>query len=430
MKEDQETSGVIAALRQWTQIATKPKLKPLWGKSRELRETALRTASSFKSRCEVYIRRSEQDVFGLVDQRRLRAAAALGRICRATVSDCEEFFTSARGAPLSKLDSSLARLCERAKSNYNESGRLIVGIYGAENSSLKMEIESLQQVKNQVSSFQSRNREIMKSRALIEELVTSLAEHRASINLLNASRIQIENEIHELNQGIRFVEQAISGIEAKPEIASFDTNQGELKRLRQELLNQKMSRLRSPLSRFLSLSRGAQKVPETVAILSKYMRAPLTSLARETDGYPKLKEVLLALQEAIETGQVNLNKKKTVKSLERIRLILDGSLLSLQKDAKRAFEARNGLLGSQTAKQLQSRRLHLRLEHNRLADFRKLLEGKITRILEEASSEHTQLAACLGRMETLVSDNFNKTMPSDLKDGILLLGTERAPDLR
>ena len=246
----------------------------------------------------------------------------------------------------------------------------------------------------------------------------------------NASRIQIENEIHELNQGIRFVEQAISDIEAKPEIASFDTNQGELKRLRQELLNQKMSRLRSPLSRFLSLSRGAQKVPETVAILSKYMRAPLTSLARETDGYPKLKEVLLALQEAIETGQVNLNKKKTVKSLERIRLILDGSLLSLQKDAKRAFEARNGLLGSQTAKQLQSRRLHLRLEHNRLADFRKLLEGKITRILEEASSEHTQLAACLGRMETLVSDNFNKTMPSDLKDGILLLGTERAPDLR
>jgi len=407
-----------------------PRLKPLRRQSLELSETALRAVSSVRRRCEVYSRRSEQDMAGLADHRRLRAATALNRICKATASDCEDFFASVKGNPLSKLDSCLTRLCERVSANYNESGRLIVGIYGSENSLLRMEIESLQQVKNQVSSFQSRNREIMKSRALIEELVTSLAEHRASINLLNASRIQIENEIHELNQGIRFVEQAISGIEAKPEIASFDTNQGELKRLRQELLNQKMSRLRSPLSRFLSLSRGAQKVPETVAILSKYMRAPLTSLARETDGYPKLKEVLLALQEAIETGQVNLNKKKTVKSLERIRLILDGSLLSLQKDAKRAFEARNGLLGSQTAKQLQSRRLHLRLEHNRLADFRKLLEAKITRILEETSSKHTQLATCLGRMETLVSDNFNKTMPSDLKDGILLLGTERAPDLR
>ena len=424
MYEDQNTSSAIAALRRWTQTASEPKLKPLWGKSRELSETALRTASSFKSRCEVYIRRSEQDVFGLVDQRRLRAAAALGRICRATVSDCEEFFTSARGAPLSKLDSSLARLCERAKSNYNESGRLIVGTYGAENSSLKMEIESLQQVKNQVSIFQSRNRETMRSKALIEELATTLAEHLGSIDRLKASRTQIEKEIHELNLRIRSIESVISDIEAEPEIISLDANQRELKNLRQELLDQKISRLRGPLSRFLSVSREGQNAQETVETLSKYMKAPLTSLARDSDGYPGLKGVLLALQNAIETGQVGLDRKKALKTLERIKQILGGSLVSLQKEAKQTFETRRELFRSPTVRQLQSRRAHLKLERDSLVDSRDLLEAKISRLSEETSSKRSQLEGCLGRIEKLVNDDFGRNLPSDLRDRILLLGRD------
>jgi len=424
VKEDRKNSDVIAALREWTQTATEPKLKPLWGRSRELSETALRTVSSLKRRCEVYIRRSEQDVFGLVDQRRLRAAAALGRICRATVSDCEEFFTSAKGAPLSKLDSCLARLCERAKTNYNESGRLIVGIYGSENSSLKMEIESLQQGKNQVSSFQSRNRETMKSQAQIEELATSLAEYLDSIYGLKASRTQVEKEIRELNSRIGSTERTISEIEEKPEILSLDANQRELRRLRQELLDVKISRLRGPLSRFLSVSREGQNAPEAVETLSKYMQAPLTSLARESDGYPALKEVLLALQKAIETGQVGLDKKKALKTLERIRQILGGSLLSLQKEAKKTFETRKELLRTQTVRQLQSRRAHLKLEHDSFVDSRKLLEAKISRLLEETSSKRSQLEGCLGRIEKLVNDDFGRNLPSDLRDRILLLGRE------
>jgi len=325
---------------------------------------------------------------------------------------------------LSKLDSSLARLCERAKSNYNESGRLIVGIYGAENSSLKIEIESLQQVKNQVSIFQSRNRETMRSKALIEELATTLAEHLGSIDRLKASRTQIEKEIHELNLRIRSIESVISDIEAEPEIISLDANQRELKNLRQELLDQKISRLRGPLSRFLSVSREGQNAQETVETLSKYMKAPLTSLARDSDGYPGLKGVLLALQNAIETGQVGLDRKKALKTLERIRQILGGSLLSLQKDARRTFETRKELLRSQTVRQLQSRRAHLKLERDSLVDSRDLLEAKISRLSEETSSKRSQLEGCLGRIEKLVNDDFGRNLPSDLRDRILLLGRD------
>ena len=325
---------------------------------------------------------------------------------------------------MSKLDSSLARLCERAKSNYNESGRLIVGIYGAENSSLKMEIESLQQVKNQVSIFQSRNRETMRSKALIEELATTLAEHLGSIDRLKASRTQIEKEIHELNLRIRSIESVISDIEAEPEIISLDANQRELKNLRQELLDQKISRLRGPLSRFLSVSREGQNAQETVETLSKYIKAPLTSLARDSDGYPGLKGVLLALQNAIETGQVGLDRKKALKTLERIKQILGGSLVSLQKEAKQTFETRRDLLRSPTVRQLQSRRAHLKLERDSLVDSRDLLEAKISRLSEETSSKRSQLEGCLGRIEKLVNDDFGRNLPSDLRDRILLLGRD------
>jgi len=225
-----------------------------------------------------------------------------------------------------------------------------------------------------------------------------------------------------LNLGIESIQRVISDIEAEPEIISLNANQRELRSLRQELLDVKISRLRGPLSRFLSVSREGQNAPEAVETLSKYMQAPLTSLARESDGYPGLKEVLLALQKAIETGQVGLDKKKALKTLERIRQILGGSLLSLQKDARRTFETRKELLRSQNARQLQSRRAHLKLERDSLVDSRKLLEARNGRLSEETSSKRGQLEGCLGRIEKLVKDDFGKNLPSDLRDRILLLG--------
>lgn len=360
-------------------------------------------------------------MFGLADQRRQRAATALGRIGRTTVADCEEFFSSAKGASLSKTELALAKLCEKVKANYNESARLIVGSYGSENNSLRMEIESLQHVKNQLSSLQSRNRETVKSQELLEELATEIAEHFAITGSLEASKTGLETEMAQLSDRIGSVERAIQDIEENPEITSLDTNQRELERLRQELLEQKLSRLRSPLSKFLFVSKGKQDGPGAAEPLSKYMRAPLTSLAREDDGYPGLKEILLGLEKAIETGQVSLDRKKALKIVERMRQIHSGSLLSLQKEAKRALETRKEFLRSEIVKRLQSQRVHLRHEREGLASSRGQLEARVNRVSEEISFKRSKIEGCLGRIEKLAKDEFGKNLSSDLKDKILLL---------
>ncbi len=423
MKEQLEVEAVVSGFRQRTQAAMEPKLKPLWSKSRELSESALRTVSSIRRQCEVYMNRSKQDLARLADQRRLRSTSALGQMCRATISDCEKFSVSAKGAPLSRFDSSLSTLCERVKTNYNESGRLIAGAYGSENSSLRMEIESLQHVRNQVSTFRTKNQETFKSQAAVEELVASIVEHLDSIHRLKASRVQFEGEIRELNSKIETIRREVADIEGKEEIMLLDASVRELKRLRQLLLGQKMSRLRGPLLRFLSVAKNGQNAGEVVETLSSYMKAPLTSLAKESDGYPGLKAVLLALQGAIERGEVALNRKKAAKTLERIRQTFGDSLLSVQKEAKRAFETRRELLRSQSARVLQSRRGHLQLERNSLVDSRKLLENKITRIQEDAASQRSQLETRLGRIENLLNEVFRKKLPFDSKEGILKLAT-------
>ncbi len=367
--------------------------------------------------------RSKQDLARMSDQRRLRAASALGQMCRATISDCEKFSVSAMGVPLSRFDSSLSTLCERVKTNYNESGRLIAGAYGSENSSLRMEIESLQHVRNQVSTFRTRSQETFKSQEAVGELVTSIVEHLDSINRLKTSRVQFEGEIRELDTKIGAIRREVADIEGREEIVLLDVSRRELKRLRRQLLDEKMSRLRGPLLRFLSVAKNGQNAGEAAETLSSYMKAPLTSLAKESDGYPGLKSVLLALQGAIERGEVALNRKKAAKTLERIRQTLGDSLVTVQREAKRAFEARRESLRSQNAKLLHSRRGRLQLERNSLVDARKVLENKITRIQEEAASQRNQLETRLGRIENLLNEVFGKKMPSDLKEGVLKLAT-------
>ncbi len=367
--------------------------------------------------------RSKQDLVGLADQRRFRAATALGQICRATISDCEKFLVSAKGVPLSRFETSLSRLCETAKSNYNEYGRQIAGAYGSENSSIRMEIESLQHVRNQISTFRTKNQQAFKSQETVEELVSSIVEQLDSINQLKASRAQFEAETRELDTKIGAILREVTDIEGRKDIVLLDASQRELKRLRQQLLGQKMSRLRGPLSRFLSGAKNGQNPGEVVETLSSYMKAPLTSLAKESDGYPGLKAVLFALQGAIERGEVALNRKKSAKTLERIRQALGDSLGTVQKEAKRTFETRRELLRSQSTRLLHSRRGRLQLERNSLVDSRKLLESKVTRIQEEAASQRSQLEARFGRIESLLNEVFGKKVPFDLKERILKLAT-------
>ena len=362
-------------------------------------------------------------MFGLGDARRNRAATALIRVCRENSSACQEFAKLQPGEiPVTKLEAGLARLCRSAAASYNSSGRVAATFYRSETGWLSSEIASLQHLNNQISRFQSKTQDVMASSEQIREQATLLGQHLEFLEQLRVSQADVEREVHEASLKMRSLEDEVSGIGKNSGIESLDHVESELRRLRRRLLEEELSRLGAVITRFLALlQRGEADHPrETLDVLSRYLEAPLTSLARERDGYPRLRDALSGLLRTVEMKGMGLNEKKSRKVLERGGRIVDGSLLSLQREARQVFRARAALLQSETVKELRSRRLELRREYARLLDARSNLESKRARMVEEIASVQSQVVTRLGRIEKLANEWFGSKVPDALKDRVLL----------
>ncbi len=327
-----------------------------------------------------------------------------------------------REIPIAKLELGLSRLCRSAAVSYNSSGRLAATFYRSETGWVSSEIASLQHLNNQISRFQARTRDVTASSEQISEQATLLGEHLEGLEQLRVSQANVEREVQETSLKVKSLEDEVSDIGKNSGIESLDHVESELRRLRRKLLEEEMSRLGAVITRFLALlERGEADHPrETMDVLSRYLEAPLTSLARERDGYPRLRDALGVLLKAVEMKGMGLNEKKSRKVLERGGRIVDGSLLSLQKEARQAFRARAALLRSETLRELRSRRLELRREHAGLLDARRNLESKRARMVEEIASVQGQVVTRLGRIEKLANEWFGSKVPDALRDRVLL----------
>ena len=404
MKEGKKAADIEKALQHWTGSAIDPQLKPLQAKARQLGETAHSLASSLDSRCREFIRNTKWDMSGLGDSRRLRAAMALSRVSGEIVAACGEFL----------------------KSSYNNSVKAMGSHYASERGWLRAEIEGLQQLYNQTSQFQTRTRDITSIHDQIREHSKTLVEHLAMLQDLEDSRFRLEKEIHQLVYNEGSLLEAIERIESDSEIRAANAKEAELKRLRKKLLDEEMSRLGGVFARLLSSHhRGEMHThPQAIEVLTRYVKTPLTTLAKESDGYPELTDLLEGLCESIESTRLPLGEKKAKKTLERAKRIINGSLRPIQKEAREAFTSRSQILRLPNVRHLRSQRSDLRAEYTRSRASRELLESKIKNIAEEASLLRVRAKTHLDTVDELATKNFNKSIPRELREEVLSLTQE------
>ena len=426
MKEGKKAADIEKALQHWTGSAIDPQLKPLQAKARQLGETAHSLASSLDSRCREFIRNTKWDMSGLGDSRRLRAAMALSRVSGEIVAACGEFLKSSSNTPVSKLEASITRLLRVASSSYNNSVKAMGSHYASERGWLRAEIEGLQQLYNQTSQFQTRTRDITSIHDQIREHSKTLVEHLAMLQDLEDSRFRLEKEIHQLVYNEGSLLEAIERIESDSEIRAANAKEAELKRLRKKLLDEEMSRLGGVFARLLSSHhRGEMHThPQAIEVLTRYVKTPLTTLAKESDGYPELTDLLEGLCESIESTRLPLGEKKAKKTLERAKRIINGSLRPIQKEAREAFTSRSQILRLPNVRHLRSQRSDLRAEYTRSRASRELLESKIKNIAEEASLLRVRAKTHLDTVDELATKNFNKSIPRELREEVLSLTQE------
>jgi hypothetical protein len=164
--------------------------------------------------------------------------------------------------------------------------------------------------------------------------------------------------------------------------------------------------------------------PHAIEVLTRYVKTPLTTLAKESDGYPELTDLLEGVSESIESNKLQLGDKKAKKTLERAKRIINGSLKPIQKEARAAFTARSKILRSANVRQLRSQRSNLRLEYAKTRTSIELLESKSKSIAEQATLLGTQAKIHLETMEELATKNFDKSIPRDLREEVLSLTRE------
>src|SRR6266851_5732747 len=423
MKEGKKIADVEKALQHWTGSVMEPQLKPVQAKTRQLAEAALSLASSLESRCREFIRNTKYDMSGLGDSRRLRAAMALNRVSGEIVTASGEFLKSSPNESISKLETSITRLLRTAGSSYNEAVKAMASHYASERGWLRAEIEGLQRVYNQTSQFRTRSLDITSIRDQIQERSEILVEHLKTLQDLENSRVQLEKESHQLVQNEGSLLEAIKRIETDSEIRALNAKEAVLKALRKKLLNEEMSRLGGVFSKVLSShQRGEVHThPQAIEVLTRYVKTPLTTLAKESDGYPELTDLLEGVSESIESNKLPLGEKKARKTLERAKRIINGSLRPIQKEAREAFAARSQILRSPNVRKLRSQRSDLRTEYNRSRASKQSLEAKIKSIAEEASLMKTQAKTHLDTIDEPATKNFNKGVPRGLLEETLSL---------
>src|SRR4029077_8764777 len=418
MKGGKKAADIEKVLEHWTASVIDPQLKPLQAKARQLGQAANSLASSLESRCREFIRITKHDMSGLGDSRRLRAAMGLSRVSGDIVTACGEFLKSSSDVSVSNLETNITRLLRAAGSSYNESAKAMGSQYASERGWLRAEIDGLAQLYNQTSQFRTRSRDITSIHDQIEERSKTLVEDLATLQDLADSRIQLEKEIHHLVSNEATLLEAIEQIESGSEIRNLNAKEAELKKLRRRLLDEEMSRLGGVFARLLSShQRGEVHThPQAIGVLTRYVKTPLTALAKESDGYPELTVLLEGVSESIETNKLPLGEKKAKKTLERAKRIINGSLKPLQKEAREAFTARSQILRSPNVKQLRSQRSDLRAQYARSRASRELLESKIKSIAERATLLGAQAKTELDTMDELATKNFDKSIPRELRE--------------
>ncbi len=421
MKGGKKPADIEKALQHWTASVIDPQLKPLQAKTKQLGETAHSIASSLESRCREFIRNTKYDMSGLGDSRRLRAAMALNRVSGEIVTACGEFAKSSSNTSISELETSITRLLRVASSSYNEAAKAMASHYASERGWLRAEIEGLVRLYSQTSQFRTRSRDITSIHDQIQEHSKTLVENLATLQDLTDSRIQLDKEIQQLVSNEGTLLEAIKRIESDSEIRALNAKEAELKKLRKRLLNEEMSRLGGVFTRLLSShQRGEVHThPQAMGVLTRYVKTPLTTLAKESDGYPELTDLLEGVSESIESNKLPLGERKAKKTLERAKRIINGSLKPIQKEAREAFTARSQILRSPNVKQLRTQRSDLRAEYTRSRDSRELLESKIKSIAEQTTLLGAQAKTHLDTIDDLATKNFEKRIPRELREDIL-----------
>jgi hypothetical protein len=187
------------------------------------------------------------------------------------------------------------------------------------------------------------------------------------------------------------------------EYVQIDEN---LRTKRKELILSGFSRLGRPLRKLASISERGD-YPVTIEVreaVKEYLTKPFSTFLREADGYPKLKAVMTALQNAVSSGKLSLKQREAKKVLDRTeQVVSENSLAKIHREARTLKDQYDQCLIDEETASLVKQMKDLRQKGRTNRIRQKELMGDLQRIIAVEKKANEQISNMTNEIEGFCS---------------------------
>ena len=165
----------------------------------------------------------------------------------------------------------------------------------------------------------------------LEDLEKKLNEIEIEITKTKKDQLSSTKELDEFTA-------KIASLEDKDTINQLSQIDQEITKLKIEA-NKALRHLKKPFKKMQALSlhyNSTNLNPKEVAILDLYIENPFDALIEEKEGYPLLKQILIILQDLLDSGKLKLKSDKTRKAQIAIKNTIQNSLAKLHRQSVEA----------------------------------------------------------------------------------------------
>jgi len=240
--------------------------------------------------------------------------------------------------------------------------------------------------------------EVSEAVSRIESLIKEMKSLEAEISLLSIEEEKLERALRELTnkKNALMASEALSSLRAAEE---------EKERLSIEVRTE-MRHIWKPLAKLrASASSGLSSLsPEEEEAMRAYLSDPVSALARDGDGYPRLKVLLKKIGEGLERGSISLKESKAQKLRAWIEKATSGGLLELQEKCKNVLRVLEERKSSEAVRNILSELKGVEEKLSALSVKVERVEARLSSLSSKKESLARRIEKEIERLEALLAD--------------------------
>jgi len=399
----------IEELESWIRRTLESKITQAGREREKILSDITKAVNALPDYCNQLAKKAEQDMESKHENRaQYKAAKALSRLTSTIADMCKSVNlpNEKDSASLRALQRELSRTSSDAARVRSESLHQIRPFYIIDMMTFGGNIDKLRRLSEELHNFLMGRGAVLKSLEDLDEKLRTMNKVRSTRDSISAHRESLEGKLAETTKTDSLLRNQVDQIRQNQKMKDYIQIDQQLRDLRLELLRTGFSRLGRPLRKLASLSeRGGYPLPIEVRESTKeYLARPFGVFINEPEGYPRLKEVMLALSGAVSSGKLALKQREAKKVTDRTgQVVSHDSLLGLQtkaRELKRKYD--QCLVDKETASLVESMKM-LRQKGRANLKVKRDLEDELRRTGEAETKANEQISVLTKEIETFSS---------------------------